>query len=74
MPPGSDYQIVVKPDSVGYEGKKYGFSTWSDVALFYNELSETRDISGDGNTIALLAADIVKNAKNELDSLEALLD
>jgi len=73
MPPGSDYKIMVKPDSVVYEGKKYGFSTWSDVALFYNELSETRFNTGDGNTITLLAADIVKNAKDEMDSLEALL-
>jgi len=74
MPPGSDYHIVVKPDSVIYEGNKYGFNTWTDVAQFYNELSETEYIADDDDTIVLLAANIVKNAENELDSLKALLD
>lgn len=74
VPSSSDYHIVIKPDSVVYEGKKYGFSNWSDVARFYNELAEIEPVPADKSTIKLLAEDIVKDAANELDSLEALLD
>jgi transglutaminase-like putative cysteine protease len=74
MPPNSDYHIVVKPDSVIYERKKYGFDSWSDVALFYNELSRSDDLVDNDNAIKTLAANIVANSTNELDSLRALLD
>ncbi|MCP4581835.1 MAG: DUF3857 domain-containing protein [candidate division Zixibacteria bacterium] len=74
MPPPADYQIVIKPDSVVYEGERYGFSRWSDVALFYNELSRIEyELNPDG-PIKTIADSLVYEAVSSSDSLSALLD
>ncbi len=72
MPPVESYRIVIRPDSVVYEGHKYGFKNWSDVAAFYSRLSRGRqkpDIK-----VAALAESLCANATNKIDSIEALFD
>lgn len=70
MPPVESYRIVVRPDTVVYEGYKYSFNNWAEVAAFYNNLSENRqkpDIK-----ITTLAETLCADARNQTDSLEAL--
>lgn len=70
MPPFESYHIVIRPDTVIYEGYKYGFNSWADVAAFYNRLSQDRqkpDLE-----ITALAQSLCANAINQTDSLEAL--
>ena len=74
MPPPSDYQIVIKPDSVRYGGKMYGFASWSDVANFYNQLSEAGNELEPNRRIREIADSLVADAAGRDDSLKALLD
>lgn len=70
MPPVESYRIVVRPDTVIYEGYKHGFNSWAEVAAFYNNLSEDRqkpDIK-----ITTLAESLCADARSQTDSLEAL--
>ena len=67
-----DYRIVIRPDSTVYEGEKYGFGSWADVAAFYNSLSSIRAIPD--SQLAVFARQQCANAATRLDSLEALYD
>lgn len=70
MPPAKAYRVVIRPDTINYEGNKYGFSSWADVAAFYNDLSDDRLIPD--VEIVSLAKSLCINAENHTDSLQAL--
>lgn len=74
MPPPSDFQIIVRPDSVVYWGNKYGFASWHDVADFYNQLSAGDNEMKPDSQITRIADSLVAGATTRSDSLKALLD
>ena len=74
MPPPSDYQIVIRPDTVRYWGKTYGFASWTEIADFYNQLSEAGGELDPSRRIKQIADSLVADAVSRDDSLKALLD
>jgi len=72
MPPVDAYRVVIRPDTISYEDKKYSFQSWSDVAAFYNHLSDDRMLPG--LKISSLAESLCVNAGDPIDSVEALFN
>jgi hypothetical protein len=72
MPPIDNFRIIVRPDTVEYEKKKYGFTSWADVAGFYNDLAE--GMAAPSADIAQLANDLCSESHSYLDSLKGLFN
>lgn len=72
MPPVNSYRVVIRPDIIAYDGNRYSFQSWGDVAAFYNNLSDEKMIPND--EITYLTQRLCKDANCYTDSIRALFD